>query len=99
MLDKLKAVNLERIDLDEAVELLTYGKSMQATYLEQKLEAPDWLKETVASLTKDIAGRRDDNLKRALKSLETKREAFKTRDQKLQETDAEIARIKAELGQ
>lgn len=94
----LKAVNYDKIDVDEAVALLGFGNMMQSQYRSSGLEVPEWLKDSVSSLEKDVARRKRDSLERALKSALARRDALKTADEKRREAEADIARINAALG-
>lgn len=97
MLEQLRNVNVDRMDLDEVVALLTFGEQLQANYTANALEVPEWITDKTSALKKEAQRRRRDNLEAALKSAVARKEALKTADQKRADTDAEIERLKAAL--
>lgn len=99
LLNDLKAANFDRLDLDEAVSLLAFASSLDATYKAHQLETPDWLKDKLPSLRKEVDRRRRDSLEAALKSALARRDALRTSEEKRKDTDAEIARLQASLGE
>lgn len=98
VLDRIRNFNSERSDLDEMVELLVIGEEILGGYEKNSLEAPEWLKDNVGVLRKEIAARRRDNLERALKLAEGRLETLKSAEEKRQDTAAEITRLRAALG-
>ena len=98
MLQQLKNLDTENTHLDEMVALLTFGQALQTTYATQALEAPDWLDEKMSSLRSKISTMRKENLERALKNVQSKREALKSADEKKLDLSAEEARLKKALG-
>lgn len=93
MMDQLRNLNMDRIDMDDAVALLAFGRTVVKTYEENSLETPEWLKESIAQLEREVKARRRDNLERALKNARARRDSLKTAEEKRATLDEEIARI------
>lgn len=99
MLNQLKIMNVDRIDLDEAVALEAFAHGMRSVYDEYGLEAPDWFVNSCKTLATEIARRREDNLRKALAQAEAEAEALKTQKEKRTDNAARIARLRKELGE
>lgn len=98
-LEQLASLNMDRIDLDDAVELLTFGTALQKTYADNQLVTPEFVNDAVSKLKHEIATKRRENLEMALKQARARKENLKTAEQKRQETDDEIARLEQQLAQ
>jgi hypothetical protein len=98
MLQQLKNLDTDNAHLDELVALLTFGQQLQTTYATQALEAPDWLDEKMTSLRSKISTMRKENLERALKNVQSKKEALKTAEEKRVDLASEEQRLKKALG-
>lgn len=98
MLEKLKALNLDRMDVDEAIELVTFGRVAEKTYSDYQVPSPEWLKDSIAALDGEIKRRRRDMLEARLKEVKARQTALKSREEKKAELDAELERLNAALG-
>lgn len=98
MLEKLRAFNPDRTDVDELVELVVSGKALATAYREYLLPTPEWLGETILSVEKEIKDRRKDSLAKALKSAESRLETLKSAEEKRGDIKVEIERLRAALG-
>lgn len=98
MLDQLRQINTDRLDIDEAVALLSFGRGVRATYVEHDMTPPDWLTENVSVLEREVKARRRDNLERALKAAQARKDSLRTAEEKRATVDAEIERLTAALG-
>lgn len=58
-----RVVQLDRLDLDDAVALLSFGRGLKQTYTETDLEVPAWVNENLRLLERDISDRRRDLLR------------------------------------
>lgn len=99
MLNDLRNVRLDAVELDDAVALIAFGKSMQEVYEHHKLVAPPWLADNLKGLRKLVDDKRRDNLERARKRIELKLEEMKSTEEKRGDLSAELARIRQELGE
>jgi hypothetical protein len=98
MLEELRGLDVERTNLDEMVALSTFGRAMEDEYKRLTIPVPEWLEDRLSALDREIRLRRTDALQAKLKELEARKEALKTADQKRQDVDAEMAKVKAALG-
>jgi hypothetical protein len=95
ILEKLRNPNIDRLDLEEAVFLFSFGNMVLTSYKEQDLEAPTWLEDSIGALKTEIKDRRRDNVLAALKENEAKYAALKTAEEKRKDIAAEIERLKS----
>lgn len=91
MLQKLKNLDMERMDLDEAIELLSVANAMRVTYDAEQVEVPEWVDTSIRELKREIRSRQQDSRERRLKELKARREALATVDEKRAKIDREIA--------
>lgn len=98
MLDKLKRLDLERMDLDEAVYLVSIGKAMRSVYEAESLETPQWLTDNVRELSREITNRMAESREKALREVELELLALRSRDEKKSDLVAKAERLKAQLG-
>ena len=93
IIERIKAVNTDRLDLDDAIELHALGSTIKVSYDSNQLEAPEALREGLDGLGKLIKTKRRENLERARKEAVARRSALSTAEEKRQREDAEIARL------
>lgn len=97
MYAQLKTLNVDRLDLDEAVALSSFGASLEARYKDLGLEVPTWLSDNLKMLDREIESRVTDSLQKQLKSAESRLESLKPADQKRRELAQEIKQLRARL--
>jgi len=93
VIERIKAVNNDRIDLDDAIELYALGGIVKTTYDGNQLEAPEALRDGLDGLGKLIKTKRRENLERALKETKARRAALSTAEEKRGREDAEVTRL------
>jgi len=93
VIERIKAVNAERIDLDDAVELFALGGIVKTTYDGNQLEAPEALRDGIEGLGKLIKTKRKENLERAYREAKARRASLSTAEEKRGREDSEIARL------
>lgn len=98
MLTKLRTFNVDGLEVDEAVALYAFGKTLGQTYAEFGLEPPEWVGEQLEVLRREIKDRQRDALIKDLKDTKARREGLRTVDEKRAELDAKIARLEAAIG-
>lgn len=98
LFEKLRTLNVERIDIDDAIELVTYARHAEQTYLGYQVPAPEWLKDAMSKLDGEIKSRRRDMLDARRKELASRLGALKTREEKKEELLAELAKVNDALG-
>lgn len=97
MLNELKNLQLDRLDLDEIVALYGLGDSIRKVNAEYGLPQPEWLTTNLETLQKEIKSKRRDSLERALKLAKARKEQLKTIDERRKDTEAEIERLEQAL--
>lgn len=96
MLEELKRVNCDAVDLEKAIALLAFGRGMIAEYGELELEPAEWLTSTVRSLRREITVRVADAKEKRLKELKSSRERLDSPELRKKKIDAEIKKLEAE---
>lgn len=98
MLEKLKHLDLDKLDIDQAVSLVAFGDMLIYTYEKRELEVPQWLTDNVRELNREITARHRDNLEKALKETDAGLEALKTQGEKREDLKARQERLRKALG-
>lgn len=93
MFDQLKNLDIDRMDLDEAVALLAFGKAVRAEYDSVQVEVPEWVDARIRELKREIHARQADSRDKRLRELKARREALKPAEERRSEIDAEIKRL------
>lgn len=97
-LDRLKGLQLARMDIDEMIALATYGRAVANGYAYYEVPKPKWLDESLQQLDKQILSRRREILEARLQEVRTRKEALKSREERRADLDAEEAALAAQLG-
>jgi hypothetical protein len=95
----LKTVNVDRIDVEEQVVLLSQGSALKATFEGQKFPVPEWLNDSLEKLGTEIKRRRIDQIQLALKQAQAKVDGLKSTEQKRNEAAAELDRLQKMLAE
>lgn len=98
MLERLKNVNLDGMDIDEAVALSAFARGLKAEYDTLSLETPEWLDTRIRELRREIKRRSQDAIARRLAEAKARREALKPATEKREELDKEIAMLEQLVG-
>jgi len=98
MLQQLKNLNIERLDLDEGVALAAFGRAMEAEYAHVSAEAPDWLTDNLKALRKEVRQRLQDTLESRLLEVTSRIESLSTVEEKRAKLREEKERLMAKLG-
>lgn len=98
LFEKLRTLNVDRIDIDDAIELVTYARHAEQTYSGYQVPTPEWLKDAMVALDNEIRSRRRDMLEARKRELFTRLGALKTREEKKEELSAELAKVNDALG-
>lgn len=98
MLERLKNLNIDGMDIDEAVALSAFARGMKAEYDTLALETPEWLDTRIREVRREIKSRTQDLLERRLREAKARREALKPATERRQEVDDEIARLEKLVG-
>lgn len=99
MLEKLKTLNLDRIlDMDEAIALSAYARSLAEEYEHLEMPAPEWIEKSTDVLREEIARRTRASDLATLKALEGELEGYKTIGEKRTEAQRRLGDLQKKLG-
>lgn len=97
MLQAFKNLQLDRLDVDDAIALFAFGQGLADTYAAHDVDKPEWLGTNLEALSAEIKQRVRDTRKAKLKAAEARMETFKTPSERKAATAAEIKKLKAQL--
>ena len=97
MLERLKHLDLNPMDIDEMVELSTYATQLQAQYVHLEVQPPSWLEVRARELNREIKSRENDRLEKELRDLETQGAADLTAEERRAGRKEKIEALKAKL--
>jgi hypothetical protein len=98
LIQRLKAFDADRCDLDELVFLHSESRSAAAAYVDNGLMVPEWLTDATAQISQEISTRRRDQLIKEAKLLDVQEQALKTRSEKRDQIASRRAEIDRLLG-
>jgi hypothetical protein len=102
MLEKLKNLTATlalKGAVDALVELAAFGRSITAEYEAQKLPVPEWLPKNLKALSREIAARWKADRAAQLAAAEKELEELRSREEKRVAKEAEVKRLREELGE
>ena len=95
MLEELKNLNLERMDLDEAIALSAFARILKAEYEHANAEAPAWLDDRTREIRMEIRDRMRDSVAKQIKETEARLESLATPEEKRQNLRIRLEALKA----
>lgn len=95
---EIRRLNLDSVDMDDAVAALAITRTTIAEYATQDIPAPEWLVERMEQFQAEVKSRRRDYIQAQLKAAKLRLERLKTPDQKRADTTAEIEKLTKQLG-
>jgi len=98
MLNELRNLNTDRMDLDQAIALSAYGRQLESEFASLESPTPEWLTSNLKQLRREIADRMRDELTRRLTEAKSRREALTPAEEKRAALDKEIEALSAKLG-
>lgn len=98
MLQDLKRLDVDRLQLDEALTLAAFAKGLHQEYDARSIPAPEWLDDRIRQLSREIETRRRDALEMRLKEIRAQKTNLMTADEKRTALAAEEAELTAKLG-
>jgi hypothetical protein len=98
LLESLRNVNIDRLDMDEIVAALTFANAMAMTYQSVGLETPEWLVDSTDTLKREAGARHRDQLEKELREIEQREETLKSQSEKRADLSSKKKRIMAQLG-
>lgn len=97
IIDRLKTLNLERLDADEAIADYVSAKGLIAGFGEFGVAPPTWLSDVSKNLGDEIRRRHRDMQVARLRELEAQETALLSRDEKRAAIKAEAEKLRAQL--
>ena len=94
-LQSFKTFNADRMDVDELVALLAFGKTLRTEYEALQLEEPEFVDTQLKSLRREINARNADKIAARKRELTARIDSLKTPAQKKKELEDELARLEA----
>ncbi len=99
MLAQLKSLNVDRLlDMDEAVALSSYARTLEGEYEMLDLPVPEWIVKSTDVLREEIARRTKAADLAELKRIENELETYKTVGEKKTEAQKRLAQLQNKLG-
>ncbi len=96
MLERLKNLDVERMDADDLIALSAFAKILEAEYAAHSLEVPEWLKDRQAELKREILTRTADMRAKRIREINARLDTLKTADEKRADLKAELERLQAQ---
>lgn len=96
-LSNFKSFSIDRLDVDEMVALLAFGKSLRAEYESLQIEEPEFVSTQINTLKREIRAKLSDKLEAKKRELAARIDSLKTPAQKKNELEAELKRIESQL--
>ncbi len=98
-LEKLKTLNVDRIlDMDEAVALSAYARSMETEYGFLQMDVPEWLEKSTTVLREEIERRTHAGDLAQMANLQREIDGYKTVTEKRTEAARKLAELQKTLG-
>jgi seryl-tRNA synthetase len=95
MLNELKAVNVNRLDMDELILLSSTAKSMKREFEGNGVEIPEWLDDVARRLQREITSKNSDAVAAKVRHIQQKIDNLKTANEKKAELEAQLAALTA----
>lgn len=96
-LGTFKSFTADRMDIDELVALMAFGKSLRTEYDALQMEEPAFVDLQLKSLRREITARTADRLEARKRELTARIDSLKTPAQKKTELEKELANLEAQL--
>lgn len=93
IIEKLKVLTLDRMNLDEAVELSVYARLLSDGYKRHEVPEPEWLVAATTELNTEIKRRQADAVAARVKQLKARKTALRSRDEERAEIEKELAAL------
>lgn len=99
MLHELRTLNLSHVETDEAIALWTFGRQLQNSYVDLKIDVPDWIDNKVTELRRELDRRRVDAIHHKLARAHARAEALKTDSERRKDVKKEIETLEEQLAE
>lgn len=98
MLDQLKNLELQRMDIDEAIALSAFARLLKAEYEHVDTEAPQWLDDRTREIRDEVRDRLRDTVQKRLRELYARAEALATAEEKRAKIREQIKKLESASG-
>lgn len=97
LIERLRGLDIDARQPDELIELRAGARQLEAEYVQQAYEVPDWLKERGKAIDVELQRQRTDWIAKRLRELDAQDAAGMSETEKRQARQQERERLKAQL--
>ena len=97
MLQQFRQLDIDRVDMSEAVALYTFGRGLEVSYAEFGIEIPEWIGNRIKALKREIQLKNNDVLQRELAKAKMELQGLMTPAEQREEARKNIKRLEALL--
>ena len=98
MINELKNANLDRPDMEELIALYAFAGSVTRTYVELKIETPDWLDSKMKDIRREITMRELANKEKRIKEVEARLTTLESVEEKRARLKRELEDLRGQKG-
>lgn len=98
LMARLQSLNLNKLELDEAIELSTSAEALRVGYQRHNVSSPVWLDDAIRTLDRYITDRTRDTMEMELRELAAQDAADMSASERREQRKARRAAIEARLG-
>jgi hypothetical protein len=98
MLDQFKKFNAEAADLDELVEVATFGRQFRAEHEALNVPIPEYVDDNLRVIRREIDARLADKRAARVRELKAQREGLKTASERREAIEKELAALGEPVG-
>lgn len=95
MLNELKNLRVNQLDMDELMSLSTHAKGMKAEFERNQVEIPEWLDDTARQLQREITSKNADAIALRVRQIKQKISNLKTPAERRTELEEELQKLQA----
>jgi len=98
MLQNFKSFNIDTADLDELVELATFGRQFRAEHEALNVPVPEYVDDNLRAIRKEIDSKLSDRRAQRVRELKAQRDSLKTAQERRDAIDKELAALGEPVG-
>lgn len=95
MIERLKNLDIERLDVDEMIAMSAFAKQLSAEYEALALDKPDWLGVKSTELKREINARLGDLRDKRIREIKARLNTLKSAEEKRADLQKELERLSA----
>lgn len=92
-LNDFKTFAKDRLQMEDLIELAAFGRHYQAEYEAQGITAPEFVKDNLATLTREIQSKVAEAKAARVKTIQNSLEGLKTSQERRAALEAELAKL------